>query len=308
MKILITGGNGFIAKYLTDMIKKEYPNWEVDSPGKEDLDITNPNSFLSFGKKGYHVVVHLAALLMIDDNKPEDYFQVNTIGTYNVLEFCRKNRIKKIIYSMTHSDINKSLCSTIYPHSPQFYGTATWERNAIPFIESKIAAAEMIRAYQRMEVLQCLIFRLSNIRGFGSRDERYNCVFHQFIQKARKGQDIEIWGNPPKTRRDLIYVKDVCYAIIAGIEKSCLDKAFFTDFYTNIGSGKGLTILDEAKAIIDVFSPAENRSELVYRSSKEEVRKKSCIFDLTKTTESLGWQPIYSYKEGLEDYKKIAGW
>ena len=139
--------------------------------------------------------------------------------------------------------------------------------------------------------------RFPGIRGYGSRDTHYNCVFHQFIQKAIRSEPIEIWGEH-KTVRDLVYIKDVVAAIIGAL-KSKNAKGLY-----NIGSGKGMTIEEEAKAIIKAFSPPDNPSEIIYRPDIEEVRKRSYIFDISKAKRDFGYSPKYSYEEALIDYKK----
>lgn len=297
MNVLITGGHGFVASYLEAELYRL--GIRYFAPSKEFLNVTYPDHFGRLRGKSFGAVVHLGALLMIDGHSPEEYFAVNALGTYNVLEFCRQRGIRNLIYSMTHSDTNKAGNVFIEDDEPQWFGTGGWEKNAIPFISSKIAAADMIEAYNRMGVLDGKILRLSNIRGVGSADTKYGCVFHNFIQKAKRGEDIEIWGNPPKTIRDMIYVKDVVRAIVLALTNPCLKGIF------NIGSGKGYTIVDEAEAIIDVFCPTVKKSQLIYRPDIEEYRKKSCVFVCKRAKEELGWSPVYSYREGLEDMKDI---
>lgn len=319
MKVLITGGQGFVGKYLADMMDTD--EWLTYSPSHWMLDVTRPEDFDKFKGFGFDAVVHLAGLLMINQHKPEDYFRVNAYGTYNVLEFCRTEKIPKLIYAMTHSDVNASSHLDLEPYDQQVFKTGSWDNNSIPFISSKIAAADMVEAYNRTlypEVFNGIILRLANIRGYGSQDTKYNSPFHQFIDKAIKGEDIEIWGNPPKTQRDMIYVKDVCSCIIAAI-KTPKVRGYF-----NVGSGVGLTIEDEARAIIEVFgsevrdfyqfrsdriyeSPKDKLSRIIYRPDIPELRKVSCIFNIDKTKKILGWEPKYSYIEALEDMKKEMG-
>jgi UDP-glucose 4-epimerase len=297
-KVLITGGKGFIGRYLSRMMRAE--GWYVVDADHNELDVTRPETFDWLRGANFDAIVHLAALLMIDGNKykPVDYFKVNTIGTFNVLEFCRKEGIPTLIYAMTHSDVN-ARGPIISPHCEHSFVTGSWENNSVPFISSKIAAADMIESYSLSGVIRGVILRLANIRGYGSRDEKYNCVFHQFIQKALRGESIEIWGDPPKTVRDLIYVKDVCSAIMAAISEES------EEGYFNIGSGVGLTIEDEAKAILKVFG--KEGSGLIYRSDIPEVRKTSCVFDTGEACLSLGWAPEYDYVQAMMDYKKEAG-
>jgi UDP-glucose 4-epimerase len=297
MNVLITGGRGFVGRYLVRLLKETGHQPIVLNP---NFDITGINNAAFKALKGVEIdaVVHLAALLMIDGHQATEYFRVNSLGTLNVLEFCRYHGVKKFIYTMTHSDLNGT-DGVISSNDPVNFKTGSWEHNSIPFITSKIAGQLMLEAYYRAGAfLQAYTLRLSNIRGYGSKDAKYNCVFHQFIQKAIKGEDIEIWGNPPKTRRDIIYVKDVCYAIIDAINTRTKEYKLL-----NIGSGIGYTIEEEAKEIIEVFSPADNKSRLIYRPDIEEVRKKGQIFDRVDAWAALNWKPKYSYREALQDYK-----
>lgn len=296
MNILVTGARGFVGNYLIKDLLAIGCN--VVAPNSSELDVSRPSDFDKYRNMHFQAVIHLAGLLMINQHKPEDYFRVNSFGTFNVLEFCRTEKISTLIYTMTHSDVNgmDHVKSTLRPYDPQIFTTGGWEDNSIPFISSKIAAADMIEAYNRKHVIRGVILRVANIRGYGSNDTKYNSPFHQFIKKAKAGETIEVWGNPPKTKRDFIYVKDVCSAIIAAIE--CQSAVG----YFNVGSGIGLTIDDEIKFITQVFG--NGRSKIVYRRDIPEVRKISCVFNIMKTQMVLNWSPKYSYVEGLLDFKK----
>jgi len=310
MFVLVTGANGFIGKYLVKALIKQgvrvlatsHDNKNKDyfiSIGAEfcKLDVTNPDDFKLL-PKAVKAVVHTAALLRIDRDKhsPQDYINVNAYGTFNVLEYCREIGAK-IIYTMTHSDIDASSETIIKEETERCYVSPYGSDNVYPFIVSKIAGVNFIEAYDRDGVVQGIIFRISNIRGFGSRDTRYNCVFHQMITKAQKSEDIEIWGEH-NTIRDMIYIKDVVNVIIKAIHSKSAHGLY------NIGFGKGVSIEDEAKSIIKVFSPPDNESKLIYRPDIEEVRKKSTIFDNSKARKEFEWEPIYNYYYAMVDYKK----
>jgi len=308
--ILVTGANGFIGRYLVDRLVAD--GVEVIATGTstsvddyygqrgiryEHVDIRQAEDFDRLPPA--NAVVHLAGKLSIDAENwsPEDYFLTNALGTYNVLEYCRKSEAEVMVYSMTHSDMNKSPTVLIKADTPQNYGGVREMGSPIPYIISKIAGMNAIQAYANDGLIRPAVFRLPGIRGFGSRDTFHNCVFHQFIQKAIKGQPIEIWGEHA-TRRDFVYVKDVVNAIVMALENEGADGTY------NIGTGHGLTILEEAEAIIEAFSDPDNRSELVFRPDIEEVRKRSYSFDYTKAFEDFGWKPQFSYQDGLVDFKR----
>lgn len=287
--VLITGAGGFIGRYTVSELSKKFHIFPFD---RKTLNITKPEDFNKI-PKGIDAVVHPAGLLSIDAHKSMEYFKVNIGGTYNVCEFCRVNDIKNIIFIMTHSDVNRSDNVLISENTPRKYGGT-----AVPYIISKIAALELIQNYGKEYGIRDVAFRLPGVRGYGSRDSFYNCVFHQFIQKAIRGEPIEIWGEH-KTVRDFVYIKDVTRAI-----ESALGNDNAHGLY-NIAIGKGHTIEDEANAIIDVFSPDGKKSRIVYRPDIPEVRTRSYIFDITKAEKDFGFKPKYSYRDGLVDMKKI---
>jgi UDP-glucose 4-epimerase len=310
--IIVTGATGFVGRYLVDQLVEDGVAVVATSRSKRGeayykkagipfvrLDVTKEEDFDDLPKENVDAVVHLAALLSIDTAKwkPKDYLMVNALGTYNVLEYCRKSNVKKIIYAMTHSDVNRAKEMIITEGTPRQFGSTIGPGNTLPYIVSKIAAMNFIEVYTKEAEMQGIVLRFPGIRGYGSRDAAYDTVFHQFIQKAIRSEPIEIWGEH-KTVRDLVYVKDVVAAISGALKSENASGLY------NIGSGKGLTIEDEAKAIIKVFSPSDKPSRLVYRPDIEEVRKRSYIWDISKAKRDLDWEPKYSYEEALADYKK----
>jgi len=310
--IVVTGATGFVGRYLIAQLVKD--GCDVLATGRSKagkefynkqgipftkLDITKEEDFDKLPQKGVEAVIHLAALLSIDVAQwtPRDYLMTNALGTYNVLEYCRKSKISKLIYAMTHSEVNRAKEIVITEETPRQFGSTYGPGNTLPYIISKIAGMHFVDVYDRDNILQSITLRFPGIRGYGSRDTKYNTVFHQFIQKARKGEPIEIWGDH-KAVRDLIYIKDVVAAIVKALRSEKAHGLY------NIGSGKGLTIEDEAKAIIKAFSPPDNPSRLVYRPDIEEVRKRSYVWDISKAKRDLDWEPKYSYEEAMADYKK----
>ena len=300
--IIVTGADGFVGKYLVKQLMTEGRNvlaachsYKSSEYFKQQgipyikLDVTNEKDFELLPKAD--TVVHLAALLRIDVSiySPKDFILVNTLGTYNVLEYCRKMNTK-CIYTMTHSDIHASKDVVITENTPREYHS---DVSALPFIISKIAGADFIDVYDRDSKVHGIILRLSAIRGFGSRDTYYGGVFHQFIRKAINGEDIEIWGEH-KTIRDLIYIKDVVSAIT-----KCIDTKTAHGLY-NIGTGNGLTILDEAKSIIKAFCKGR-KSNIIFCPEKKEIRTKDVIFDISKAKKELDWEPLYTYNDAMVD-------
>lgn len=306
MNILITGQNGFVGRYLVAKLKTMncdkvfyFPSFVDFRNQLNNCAIMDSEGALVDGDVKIDAVVHLAAKLMINNHRAVQYFNTNAIGTFNILEYCRVKKIPKLVYAMTHSDQNNHASDFVDEANFSDFTTNSFENNAIPFIASKIAGANMVEAYTKTGILNGVILRFANIRGVGSSDTKFDSPFHQFIRKARNGEPIEIWGNPAKTRRDMIYVKDVVDAIIKSVECQKVKGTF------NIGSGVGLTIAEEIQTIREVFCDPWNMSELIYRTDIPEVRTKTSIFKINRAKMVLGWEPKYSYKQALQDMKEI---
>jgi len=309
-KILVTGATGFIGTYLVDWLVKDGVDVVATGRRKDgeayykkngvpfvNLDITKAEEFDKL-PEGVDAVAHLAGLLSIDMYTPRDYLMANALGTYNVLEYCRKKDVGKIVFSMTHSNVNKAEAIHITEETPdQFSGPTT------PYIVSKVAAMKFIESYSRDYGIRGVSLRLPGVRGYGSRfisfwDGRPEVsVFQMFVAKAMRGEPIEIWGKH-ESFRDLVYVKDV----VAGFAKA-LSSGKALGLY-NLGSGVGLTIEQEAKAIIAAFSPSGKPSKIVYRPDIEEVRRKSFIFSIEKAKKDFGYVVKYSYEDAMKDFRK----
>lgn len=111
---------------------------------------------------------------------------------------------------------------------------------------------------------------------------------------AQRGEPITVWGNSSKVR-DIVYVKD-CTQII----EKCISSNAESGTY-NVGTGVGTSLKDQVEKIVEVFSPANNRSVIAYDKDKPDTTE--YIFDVSKTKKNLGYVPQYGYLEYLLDFK-----
>ena len=116
------------------------------------------------------------------------------------------------------------------------------------------------------------------------------------IHKAIHGEPISIWGDPQKVR-DIVYVKDCCQII-----ERCISVNTAPSGTYNVGTGKGTSMEDQIRGIVDVFSPKENLSEISYDTTKPD--SSEYIFDMSKVIKNLGYVSKYDYYAYLEDFKK----
>lgn len=318
--ILVTGATGLIGTYLIDQLVKD--GVEVLATGRSkiaeayykkqgtpflNLDITQEADFRKLPQENVSAVVHLAALIPAnvreEDYDPRHYITVNVIGTLNVLEFCRRNSVHKIIYSSSHSDV-ENLWRFGKPIDEEAGRDFKYTGDHAMYIISKLSGADCIEHYNEQYGMQSIIFRLPPVYGYGPHTEIFKngkplkTGFEIFIENAIAGKPIEVWGDCQKGR-DIIYVKDVVSAIILALKSEDAAGLY------NIASGKAVTLKEEAEAIIRVFSSKESPPRIIYRPDKPNSIQ-PFLYDISKAKGDLGWSPKYSFEQMLEDYKKEA--
>ncbi len=296
MKILVTGGCGFIGSHVVEfLIKKNYEVVVVDnlSTGKKELlnekaklfvvDITNKQELEKvFLEEKPEIVLHIAAQVMLRKSIEEPVFDATTniIGTINVLECC-KNNVKKIIYTSTggarygepkYLPVDEK--HVIEPSSP--YGI------------SKHTAEHYVKAYSDLYNLDYLIFCFGNVYGVRD-DPACKRVTSIFCDQILKGKKPIIFGDGEQTR-DFIFVLDLAEFIVDSIEKNPEHKLF------NLANGKQVSV-NQIFNVLKEISGFEGEAEHI-DAIKGEVR--DIVLDTTLATTELGWKPKTSMAEGLK--------
>jgi UDP-glucose 4-epimerase len=314
--ILVIGASGFIGTYLIDeLLRKKYTicgtGRNVDAQKYYEskgiqfikLDITNIKDFNKLPNSNIESVILLAALLPANDRElnPQRYIDVNIKGTLNVLEFCRKNDIEKLISTTSYADVMKRwrVSPPITEDEPRDF---ILNDDHTMYIISKNASSDLIYHYNELYGLQGSVFRLPPVIGYGPHSEiyingkYYKSGFQIFLEKALSGEEIEIYGNS-QVIRDIVSVKDVAKAFRLAIESN-KSKGLY-----NISSGIPLTLEEQVKATIIVFSPKNKPSQIRYSPNKPN-NSKSYLFNISKAKHDFGYKPQYiPYEKLLEDYK-----
>ncbi len=313
--VMVIGASGMIGVYLTDELlekgynviavcHKENDTLAYKKRGLESytIDISNKADFDNLPKCGIDVVVLLAGILPAGMRGyfPEKYFQVNTIGALNVLEYCRVTGVKQILYSQSHSDVSGHWQDDII--DAYTAPSINYNNDHTVYIISKIAAAELLENYNQMYGLSYALFRLPNIYSYHPNKYYYVdgkqkiVAYRMFIDKAIAGDNIEVWGNP-KMKRDVVYVKDLTQMFILAIEKEIKKGKY------NVSNGVELTLEQQVKDTIEVFSSPGHKSNIIYRPEIQ-IKDIKYHYDISNAIKDLGYKPKYFHIEMLKDMKE----
>lgn len=290
-KILITGGTGFIGSNIANRLKKnnDVTIFDLREPLNHGLKFLkgsiNEINDVTNAIHGFDIVIHLAASLGVinTEENPVSTLDTNIFGTRNVLEACKVNKIKKIIFSSSSEIYGEPIKTPIEekdrPIPITMYGI------------SKLAAEEYIKSYSKNFGLKYTIFRLFNV--YGDKQETA-WVVPEFVSRAIKNKDIMIHGDGTQIRA-FSHVSDVAKAFEFGLEKG-------NNEIINIGNNtEPITIKDLADKIIRL---SKSKSKINFIPFKESKRNRNEIIvripSVDKAKKILGFKPSVSLDTGLE--------
>jgi len=293
MKILVTGGAGFIGSHLVDtLVKEDHEVLVVDdlSTGKKDyvhklaklevLDINSPKLADVVANFSPNVVYHLAAQknVRVSLENPVLDAKINILGALNVLNQAIKNKVDKFIFVSTCGIYGDT---EILPTSE-----TELEQPLSPYILNKLTFEKYLTILGGGKIKWAAV-RLANV--YGQRQDPYGeaGVIAVFLDQALKNKTLYINGDGLQTR-DFIYVADVVSALV-----KFLDQA---EGVYNIGTGQEKSLMDLIATISQISSKELN---VQHRDAILGEVKRSCL-DYSKAKNHLGWQPAYDLKQGLE--------
>lgn len=266
------------------------------------VDICQESNFEKLPQDGVVAVVHLAGMLpaRMCGYHPQSYIDVNMTGTLNILTYCAKAKVERVVYSQSISDVSH-LCGAPDPISADAPTSFPLNNDHSVYAISKNAAVQLIEHYAAKYGMKYYILRFPNIYLYHPNpyyyvdgEQRWQ-GYRLMIHKAIHGEPIEIWGNPKKVR-DIVYVKDCCQII-----ERCLSTKDAESGTYNVGTGIGTTMEEQVRGIVDIFSPIHGRSRIAYNADKPDAVE--YVFDMSKTEHNLGFHMEYGYRQYLADFK-----
>lgn len=312
MKILVTGGAGFIGSNFVYYELDNYPNDEVICLDKltyagnlETLEIAMKNPKFKFVKGDIadrifvdelfaseqpDVVVNFAAESHVDRSieNPEIFLQTNVIGTSVLMDACRK--YGNIRYHQVSTD---EVYGDLPLDRPDLFFTETTPlHTSSPYSASKASADLLVQAYYRTYKLPVTISRCSNNYGPYHFPEK---LIPLMIANALNDKKLPVYGKGENVR-DWLYVEDHCSAIDLIIRKGKIGEVY------NIGGHNERTNLEVVKTIIKELGKSEDLIEFVTDRPGHDRRY---AIDPTKIHNELGWLPVTEFDVGI---KKTIDW
>ena len=296
IKSLVTGGAGFIGSNIVDRlislehevvcIDNEYANNEKFYWNKKatnyKLDIADYQKIKTLFKS-VDYVFHLAAESRIGAaiKNPLEAFEINILGTSNILQCSKENNIKRLIYSSTSAGYGLNNLPNIETQLDDCLN---------PYSVSKIAAEKICKMYSDFYNLPTIILRYFNVYGERAPMKgQYAPVIGIFLRQKKEGCKLTIIGDGEQ-KRDFIYVGDVVEANICAALKK-IDKKFFGQIF-NVGSGKNISINNIAKMI---------SNEVEYLPEREG-EAKATLADIKKIKLILDWHPKMHLENWIKKY------
>ena len=302
MKLLVTGGAGFIGSCFVRHILNTYSDYKVVNldaltycGNLENLnDIKdNPNYTFVHGNicdhdlvrdiiKNVDCVVNFAAESHVDNSikHPEIFVETNVQGTLNLLQACKELGIERYLQVGT-DEVYGSLGKTGY-----FYETTPIQPNS-PYSASKASADLLVRAYYETYKLPVLNTRCSNNYGPYQYPEK---LIPFFISQLLKGEKVPVYGDGLNVR-DWLYVYDHCKAIDVVLHKGRVGEVY------NIGGHNEKTNMEITHLILDAMGKDE--SSIKYVEDRLGHDRRYAIAN-DKIQSELGWEPSVTFEEGIK--------
>ncbi len=307
MKLLVTGGAGFVGSNFVRYMLNKHSGWEIvnldkltyagnlenlkdiqDNPRHRFVkgDIADKNLVNELLQKGIDIIVNFAAETHVDRSfiDPDPFVQTNVVGTQTLLEGARRHNVKKVIHLSTPE---------VYGGSSPLKGEGKFTEESPflpnnPYSASKAAADMMCRAYHRTYGLSIMLTRFANAYGPYQYPEK---LLPLTITYALKDKPIPIYGDG-KYRRNWIYIDDICRAIDIIIEKGRPGEAY------NIGSGYEMSNLELVYRVLDILHKPHDLVTFVPDRPSHDWQYP---LDSTRIMTELGWHLASEFEQALSD-------
>lgn len=297
MKVLVTGGAGFVGSHIVDLlIQEDFAVTVLDNLSTGVVDNINPKaSFVKMDirderlktlllEERFDYVIHEAAQTTVTHSMEEPSYDcdVNVRGMVNLLEACRLSGVKRIVFASS---------AAIYGDTEEFPIREDFSKEPLSFYgESKLTGERYLDLYYKNFGLEYVVLRYANVYGPRQGNGGEGGVISIFLKRLFAGEEVTIYGDGSQTR-DFVYAKDVARANLKALFTDCANRAY------NISSMREISIQEVAMLIGRI---TDRRIEIRYEAKRERDIVRS-VLDHHDANVGLRWRPKYTLQEGLTE-------
>ena len=313
MRIVVTGGAGFIGSHLVTALLKQnaevicidnfdsfYPRSIKESNIKNHFlsnkytfieeDILNSEIlFAKLSSKKVDAIIHMAAKAGVRPSieNPNEYRKVNAEGTLQMLGLAKKLNIKKFIFASS---------SSVYGENPN----VPWKESDIdlmpisPYATSKIEAESIGKMYCNLHGINFIALRFFTVYGPGQRPD---LAIHKFFKNIIEEKPIPVYGDG-STSRDYTYIDDIISGIIGALNLS-LNPSIFEIY--NLGNSNTIKLSE----LISLIENVIGKKAIIERKNNQPGDVARTNADISKSFRDFGFKPATSIKNGLEEFYKL---
>jgi UDP-glucuronate 4-epimerase len=303
MKVLVTGGAGFIGSHLVEYLLREGHGVAVLDDFNTFYDPAIKRANLAavendieiheadlrsqeaveriVGNGGFDTIVHLAARAGVRPSiqEPKLYIDTNISGTFHLLEAARRAGVERFLFASSSSVYG--LIKTV-----PFSESMRIEQTVSPYAATKLAGEQLCSNWSHLYGIRCVCLRFFTV--YGPR-QRPDLAIHKFTRQIASGRPIDQFGNG-ETRRDYTYIDDIIQGIGA-----CLryDAEMFDIF--NLGESE----TTELRRLIELIEDALGKKAIINQMPEQPGDVPLTFADITKARALLGYSPQTKIAEGI---------
>lgn len=307
MRILVTGGAGFIGSSLVDRLlamghkvvcldnfdayyEESVKTKNLENAGRSKSftlikgDIRNPQSIEEcFARGEIELVVHLAAKAGVRASllAPEEFYDVNVIGTLRLLEIMRRKNVKKLVFASSSSVYGNSL-------KIPFSETDNVDYPVSPYAASKKAGELLCHTYHHLHGFSVFCLRFFTV--YGPR-QRPDMAIHKFAKNIFSGLPITMYGDG-STKRDYTFIDDILGGVVASIQ----NMAGFE--ILNLGESKTISLRD----LISLLEEKIGKRAIIQQMPEQPGDVTLTNADISKARRLIGYNPLVSIEQGLSAF------
>ena len=306
MRILVTGGAGFIGSHLVEKLLElgygvaildDFNDFYAPQIKRANIaavknhapvfqiDLRNNNAVRDLlHREKFDAIVHLAARAGVRPSiaQPQLYYDTNVTGTLHLLDAARAAGIERLIFGSSSSVYG--ICKTV-PFSEDFHLTQTIS----PYAATKIAGEFLCSTFSHLYQMHMIALRFFTV--YGAR-QRPDLAIHQFTRKILANEPIDQFGDGT-TRRDYTYIDDIIQGVVAALK---YDGAMWDIF--NLGENETVQLKD----LIEAIEAAVGRKAEINRLPEQPGDVPLTCADISKARRLLGYNPTTNLRDGLPKF------